>query len=315
MIPFSILKTVKHPPLAERIPLPAPLAIFLEFTNRCNFKCGFCPESLPEYKEKSGGYSIIPRALFTKVLSDIEEMGGIKVLRLYGLGETLLHPNAVEMITEACTSGIAERTELTTNGSMLTSGRAKGLALSGLDYVRVSIYGTSKESMYQFTQSPIAPDLILDNVKRLRDARVSEKPFIYVKMVTEDQTEIDRLRDMYEGIADEVESEKLHNWTGQDHLTNISRPTTKHVCPAPFYVLKVNSDGIVTCCDVDWQKKTAIGDVREESLAEIWNGDRMKAFRLMHIEWRRRENAACANCDFINSFPDDLDEIRAEVLG
>ena len=37
--------------LAEILPLDFPLSIDFELTNKCNFKCTFCPESFKEYEE------------------------------------------------------------------------------------------------------------------------------------------------------------------------------------------------------------------------------------------------------------------------
>ena len=303
-------------PLAPRIPLPAPLSIFLEFTNRCNFRCSFCPESLPDYAEKAGGVHRLSRELFTKICGDIKDIGGVKVLRFYGLGETLLHREAPEMITEACHMGIADWTDITTNGSMLTKGVSERLIVSGLDCIRVSIYGTTAEEMRGFTLSHIPPERIRENMVTFRTLRGEEtRPFIIAKIATDSTEAEDRFRRMFMGAADELEIVPLHNWTGEDHLTQIARPANKQACPSPFYQVKINSDGIVTCCATDWRKETAVGDLNHESLSQVWHGERMKSFRTMHLNRRRCENAACANCDFVNVFPDNIDSLTPLVLG
>lgn len=315
---FAELKTVKHEPLADRIPLPGPLAVFIEFTNRCNFRCSFCPESLPDYAAQAGGLHKLSRTLFSKVCDELLELGGVKVVRFYGLGETLLHPDAPEMIAEAVKKKISLRTELTTNGSMLTRTVSRRLVRSGLDYVRVSVYGTNSKNMREFTQSPIPLSRIMDNLIGFKIERTRadfDRPFLYAKMVTEDQNEAVKFRNLFENVVDELAIESLHNWTGEVHLTNVTRPVTKFCCPAPFYMLKINADGLVNCCDADWRKETVVGNVAEETLKEIWNGERMRAFRLMHLEHRRGNNPACANCDFIHSFPDNIDSLTPAVLG
>ena len=40
--------------LCEKIPLAHPLVIHLETTNKCNFRCKFCPESDANYSQLSG---------------------------------------------------------------------------------------------------------------------------------------------------------------------------------------------------------------------------------------------------------------------
>ncbi len=41
-------------------PLPFPEILHIEPTDRCNFKCGVCPESLPDFREKIGYYQRMP---------------------------------------------------------------------------------------------------------------------------------------------------------------------------------------------------------------------------------------------------------------
>ena len=297
-----------YPALAPRIPLPAPLCVFLEFTNRCNFKCSFCPESLPDYAEKAGGYHVLSWELFQKICCDIRDMGGVKVLRFYGLGETLLHLHAVDAITAACSMGIAEETQMTTNGSMLTPDVSRKLIQSGLQTLHVSIYGTTREEMHHFTRSVIPPERIRENLVAFRQMRgLKMNPRVIAKIATDDPKAEARFRSMYTEAVDEVEVVPIHNWTGQDGLVSIGRKHTTQCCPSPFYQVKINADGIVTCCATDWRRDTDVGDVSKESLSAIWNGKRMREFRLMHLNHRRCENAACANCDFIDSFHDNLD--------
>lgn len=319
--PFTELKNARKEALAPRIPLRAPLGLFLELTNRCNFACKFCPESMADYRERAGGMHKITFENFKKICDDILELGKLKVLRYYNVGEPLLHPEAIAMIRYGSELGIAERTELTTNGSALTPDRADELITSGLDYLRISIYETDAERHKLLTGSSVTPQRIAGNVKAFRerrDALGAEKPFIYVKMIDPfDPEKVTQLRALYRGIADEVAIEPPHAWTndeGVDLLESgygyqIARATkpVKEVCPSPFYLLATHADGEISTCCVDWERKNSVGNVFRESLAEIWNGERMAEFRRKHIERRRDELPACRNCDFRFTFPDDLD--------
>src|SRR5665811_2426801 len=65
-------------------------------------------------------------------------------------------------------------------------------------------------------------------------------------------------------------------------------------CPYIFYGYSVNADGLVNSCFLDWGRKLVIGDVRRQSMKEIWNSERMNALRLQHLEGRRRQNGVCA---------------------
>jgi len=70
----------------------------------------------------------------------------------------------------------------------------------------------------------------------------------------------------------------------------------QEVCPYPFYSISVNSDGLVSLCFIDWAKKLVIGDLNKESILGVWNGDKLKEYRLMFLNKARSTNPTCANC-------------------
>ena len=86
-------------------------------------------------------------------------------------------------------------------------------------------------------------------------------------------------------------------------------------CPYIFYGYSVNADGLVSSCFLDWGRKLVIGDVRQQSMKEIWNSERMNALRLQHLEGRRRQNGVCGNCGQLSHcLPDNIDAHRLVLL-
>ena len=91
--------------------------------------------------------------------------------------------------------------------------------------------------------------------------------------------------------------------------------TPTDTCPYIFYGYSVNADGLVSSCFLDWGRKLVIGDVREQSMKEIWNSDKMNALRLQHLEGRRCENGVCGDCgQLTHCLPDNVDEFRPTLL-
>jgi radical SAM protein with 4Fe4S-binding SPASM domain len=78
--------------------------------------------------------------------------------------------------------------------------------------------------------------------------------------------------------------------------------------------MAINWNGTVSACNEDWAHVTLVGDARTQSVKEIWNGDKFNAFRMMHLELKRKENPACAHCDYIQVFPDNIDEYRKDII-
>lgn len=298
MIFYSDLRKSKRIPLAAAVPLDKPLTVYVEPTNRCNLSCSFCPQSLADYKERAGYWENMDIALYRKVISEIQAME-IKSLKLYFFGEPLLHPQIGEILalgTAAC-----DRVELTTNGMPMTAKRANEIVEAEVDYVRVSIYDEIPH-----------PENVVRNVRKLwetRQACGAGKPFIFVKVF--DQAQADAIRPDYEGICDEIGPEGLHS-IGSD-MFQIKRLTGPHIaCPYPFYNLVVKSNGDVVPCCVAWEKSLVVGNAKEQTLSEIWRGERLAEIHRLHLSGRSGELAACAKCDTLFNSPDSVDSLAVE---
>ena len=87
------------------------------------------------------------------------------------------------------------------------------------------------------------------------------------------------------------------------------------VCPYIFYSLSINSDGKASLCFLDWARKLIVGDVRKESIKEIWNGEKLYEYRKLHLEKRRKEHPVCGACgQLTHCLPDDIDQFSEMLL-
>ena len=289
MLPYSQLREQKRLNLAASVPLSAPLTVYVEPTSVCNFNCSFCPVSLPAYKQKPDAF--LRMELYRKILTDLLPFAPIKALKFYMLGEPFLHPEICEMVRLARAFKVAERIEITTNGSVLP----EEILDSGLDYLRVSVY------------SP-GPNQILRNVRRLMDERRGQSPFISAKYMPTNLRDADEFAQTWTGQVDEITVEPYHNWAST-LLT--STPRTKKNCPYPHYTLAIRANGDVMPCCVDWSGKLKLGNVRNRSLREIWNGEARGKLVTIHSSGTRSCLDACRDCNFPETSPDDLDSLDA----
>lgn len=330
---YAQLRDRARPSIADRLPLEAPFALNLETTNACNFKCRMCPVSFDDYEQAVGGIATIPLARIERLFDEIAGWSPLKVLRVHSEGEPLVNKDIAAVVRAANDRRIAERVELTTNGSALTERAAAALIDAELTYLRVSVYGATDERHRFVTQSKIPVERIRKNVqamRRLRDERGRALPWIYVKMLdSKDERENQAFFDAYRPIADEVELEQPMDWNSFDsrdligaaYLSNkpSAKQATRQVCAYPFYSLVIKANGDVVACCVDWNKLTKVGNIHEQTLREIWRGAELRAFRRMQLERRRHENPSCRKCTFFLDVPDDLDGIPAadfeRVLG
>lgn len=312
MIPLS----AKRPriDLAAAIPLEAPLALFIEPTNICNFKCPICPEALPDFQERAGYYEHMSPELWKKVLESLRQWPKTKVIRFYLEGEPLLNSNLPTMIADV--HELTERTVVTTNGSLLSK-RAREIIAAGLSYLRVSIYGTNMIEQYVNTGSRVTLESIHDQMLTFMELRGSApRPYVQAELVIPQPTaeKIEKFTAIFGHVADECTVvPELHNWKGPDstlvHIGEGGRQLKRKVCPQPFYQLAIRANGAVTVCCADWDNRLAVGNVNRESLQDIWHGSRLSRLRNTHLSGLRSTIAACMDCTAFARYPDDLDSL------
>jgi sulfatase maturation enzyme AslB (radical SAM superfamily) len=108
------------------------IKVYFEVTNFCNFRCDFCPTNASRRKSQHMDF-----ALFAKGIDDIARSGVAETVGFHVLGEPLLYPRLFDALDYAKARGL--RTEINTNGSLLTEERVKRLVETGLDTLSISV--------------------------------------------------------------------------------------------------------------------------------------------------------------------------------
>ncbi len=288
MIPYEQLRKTERINLAEAIPLDAPLTVYIEPTNVCNLSCEFCPQSLDDYKDRAGYHRHIDMNLYRRLIEEVKGMN-LKSLKLYFFGEPLMHPGIGEICRLATT--VCDRVELTTNLIPLTFDKAIAIMQSRIQYIRVSWYGVQEQK-------------VRHNLEMLWSMKNENSPHIAVKVMSDAERPT--------GIhCDEIVTEQLHT-IGSDFVHLSSYKGDKKVCPYPFYNLIVKSNGDVVPCCVAWDQSLVVGNANEQTLAEIWTGEKIEHIRKLHLAGRGRELSSCTNCDVIFNTPDNIDSLSLE---
>ena len=327
---YTELRNQKRINLAEQIPLDYPLSIYIEPTNLCNFKCVFCPESFVEYREISGGWHRLSRVDFDHIANEISALTngkGVKTINFYMMGEPFLNRDLLDFVGSAKQRSLAGKIIVTSNGSMIGAEKHDEIISTGLDFLRISIYGSNEKQHKRNSQSSVSLDKIHSNLLALRRRRTelsAVNPFIYIKMI--DQLDIDSNHDfirMFTGVGDEVALEPRMDWDSPQNtsLSGLNRDdllsheyfsNKKDVCPFPFYTLVIHSDLKVSVCCVDWSKALVVGDLKNSTLRDIWHGPKLLAIQEAHIQRRRSQLPSCRNCTYLHTSPDNIDELTID---
>ncbi len=315
-------------PLETVIPLATPFIVFVDPASSCNFKCTFCPTGHRDMIAETGRFQgAMKLDLFRKIVDDL---GGfdkpIKVLRLYKDGEPFLNKKLADMVAYARKSGQVDYIDTTTNGTFLTPERLGPVLEAGIDKINISVDGMTEADYLRFTGFKFDFAKFIGNVKWLYANRGNCE--IVVKIPSELITEAQR-QQFFDTFGDHCDRIFVENfapcWPEFDIEAHTGVKISKGIyqqeigdtdtCPYIFYGYSVNADGLVSSCFLDWGRKLIIGDVRKQSMKEIWNSAAMNALRLQHLEGRRRQNGVCGNCGQLSHcLPDNIDAHRLTLL-
>lgn len=295
--------------LEDQIPLETPYTLAIDPCNLCNFRCKFCAMQSSN-EPRSYKRQMMPLALFKKIIDDLSEFPDkLKVLRINGQGEPLLNEDIVEMIQYAKAKGVAEFIETITNGSRLNPELNKKLVESGIDRVRISVEAIDEEGYYEMAGVKIDLEAFRSNIRDLHE-RSGDHCEVYVKTVdaaVDTQEKKARYYQLFEDICDRMSIDGVAPlWSDWDELyQNFDvRETGMHgqelqevrVCPYPFYSLIINADGEVTVCCADWRRKLVVGDLKTQSLRDIWHGEPLRTFWKDLLSGRKDRYEMCRKC-------------------
>lgn len=314
-------------PLQDVTPISTPFLVYVDITNACNFSCEFCPTGNPDLLKAVGRpLGHMDYGLFTQIIDEFREFDEkIKRIFLAKDGEPLLHKRLFDMIRYTKQAGISEIITTTTNGARLNEEVNFSLVDAGLDLLTISVEAVSNKQYQNITHTDFDYDTLVEHVAHLYQHRQGMKICTKIIDWNLSETEKEKFYRDFRPISDFTYIDFPRGWSNDSvkDFTLGTNPTgfvdlpnmdPKSVCPWALYSLAINLDGSVGICCVDWSYGTVVGNLKEETLLEIWNGKRMYEFRKMHLTHRRSENKACGDCYTINGLPDNIDAYAKIIL-
>ncbi len=244
----------------------------LELTNHCNLRCPMCTLGT---MERPAGF--IEPDLFREVV-DQSRRFGIEVDWFHIYGEPLLHPRIEELMAYFREHGLGLG-GISTNGLILNRHRIHVLrtycteVLVAVDSVREDVYRVLRANN-RFHE-------LCDKVKLLIDQAAGTGLRITIQYLqtrlNPDETQAD-----FEAVFGRHPhvtyfTKITEQFAGGEDFTLRELPRLpKQNCPKLHHFLGILANGeCVTCCyDVDGEQ--SVGNVRESSILELWNGERRR---------------------------------------
>jgi radical SAM protein with 4Fe4S-binding SPASM domain len=275
-------------PYAER-----PRAIQLETVTRCNASCPFCPQN-----ELDRGVPRMPDEVWRKVVDDTRGWGVTH--RPFLTNEPFVDTRQAEITRFIKQTDPTARVEYNTNGELLTGKTSRAILEAGVDIMRFSIDGLSRET-YEPSRVGVSYDRVYERVPeflRIWREEGYEEQGVHTEVrcieVPENRHELDEYRAFWEPLCSEVVVTQLYQWpwTGQEPGDVVRKP-----CLKVLDELFVYANGNVTMCCWDVHERAVLGNVMEQSIEEIWNGHALAHLRALLDDGRRDLIHLCSRCN------------------
>ncbi|OGM55831.1 hypothetical protein A3F62_02105 [Candidatus Woesebacteria bacterium RIFCSPHIGHO2_12_FULL_44_11] len=297
---------LRWPTEKELILTAAPGQILLDVTNRCPLSCIRCPVPIlrvqPEYRP--GDMSL---DLFKKLTDQIPQE---TILTITGDGEPLVVRALPEMIKTTTEKGITVR--LITSGLVMSERVMRGLLEAEVDFMDFSLDAATKES-YDLVRLDSNYDKVVGHVNRFLELRKeiqedNSKTKVLVSMIDQPEThnEIPDFFELWQDKVDRVYVRPLHSVAGyvpMEGRNDIGNSPDRIPCRILWDRLVVSHKGDVYFCPLGWGRESAmLGNINDQTIQEIWSGERLKTLREAHINHNIQSGVLCYNCPDWQSF-------------
>lgn len=278
---------------------PFPDTVMLELTNHCNLQCIMCQN---HRMRRAKGF--MEMDLAKRAIQDAKDLGVHRVA-LYTTGESLLHPAFIRILRAAGRRGMTSY--LTTNGLPLTEELCEQLVDADLESIKFSIDGTSQRE-YEKVRRGGNYELLMHNLetlKQVRDRHHSSMKIYAGAVVTRlNSANIRTFRRTYGHLVDAIYLSPLVNQSGKMEEAFQKLKPDNHrqaeewkPCKMLWDRVVVSWEGQLTACCVDYEMAMTYGNLLTDGLGEVWNGDKMRHWRSLHLSGEVGDLTLCARCN------------------
>ena len=306
-----------------------PKMLSIEPTARCNLNCPFCLVGQQNSLE-STEHDLLPRGmgdmewnLFEKFVKDAVDFG-IEKLQLHFQGEPLLYKKFPEMVKVAKIAGL--KTQAFTNGLPLTEDKADKIIKAGLDHLRFSVDGATQKT-YELNRVGGEFDKVYRNmemmVKRKKKWNSDIDLMWQFIALRNNEHEIETVRKMAQAIDIPIFVKTFAESVPELVPKNpeLRRKLNIKPCTDIYRNTFVFYTGEVVVCCYDLKGEYVVGDLRRQTLEEVWTSEKYQYIRYRINNAERNPDAEpeiCKNClkwTLKNFSPEDLQKPGEERIG
>ncbi len=250
--------------------------INIELTSRCNKDCWMCGRRKADrdFPDPAPDYGDMDFALLEQIAPQIP--AGV-VVQFHRDGEALLYPR----FGEAVRLFAGNIRNIVTNGKLLVE--KAGEIIGNLETLSISIFENDAEAESQ-----------RESIRKFLALKQTEKPFVTLRLIGDVEQK------PYEEFKQLFVRRVLHAPMGSfDYVKRKATIPEIGVCWDFLQHPCINRKGDFSICvRFDPSGCGVLGNVRDNTLDELWNGPKRRAWKDSHIRGRREEVPLCSACEY-----------------
>lgn len=282
----------------------------IETTNICNADCVFCANSVMKRRKEP-----LSMDLFRKTVDEFAALGGTEIDFNVTIGDPLLDPKLLERARYVRTFPQFKELGFVTTLQWLHRFNLSEFFEAGFTWIAVSLTLSGRRSYQEFFRVD-KYDQVLTNLRALiAENERRGKPLhigLGIKPTNEPLDEVVKHDDFIEisrllgaDLEADVRQQGFYvdDWIGAVKLPDYLKkrplyPRAFRPCRLLYSGLMVYSNGKVGACacrDFEASSELILGNVGDVSVAEMWNGEKLKSLRL---NWKRQNQVPtiCQSC-------------------
>ena len=284
------LPAMRH--MAMQAALRRPRQLCIETTSECNAACPMCPR---EQMHRPMG--LMDRELYSRIIEEAAAWG-VPRLGLQMYGDPLFMPDG-DLDFYLSQARKCRWVAFSTNGQLLTRKKAEIIVRNRVDEIQVDMDGADKAT-YEQIRINCNFEKVGQNIRTLisvRNEMGRRRPRVVLGAVVMplNEHQIHEIRDQWKGVVDGFAFGGLSSRGGAIEAPQDNGNGT--ACYLPWHQLNVASDGSVSLCCNDWDVTHPIGNVREQTLQQIWSGEALRAVRKTMVTGEGELPEVCSNCN------------------
>ena len=262
-----------------------PHQVLMESTSACQLRCIMCART-KALKKGTLKVGHMEEWLALKIMHEIAVVNPKTRLWFCYFGEPTISKRVWSRIRIAKDKGI-EKTILNSNGNLLRPAMCEQAIESGLDEIYIGLDAATPETYARVRVKGDFRKVVRNIYYLLEHKKENLKVTVQFGVYEENEHELETFKKYWTDLGVPIFVRPKLTWLGylpEHHPTN----ETRYPCPWILDSLPIYYDGSVPYCICDWDNRMSAGDVKTQTLTEIWQGT-CRRWQNRHLAGRFQE--------------------------